>query len=444
MGSTVELLEYANRVVDTERTEGPVNRITNALTVVDDRLAVVESFSHVWVVATGDGLVLFDSSGERTAPQVIESIRRWRSDPVHTIVYTHGHVDHVGGAAAFLADAEARGHRRPQVVGHENVAARLARYRLTNDYNVTINERQFAPGRKVEGLGVGGSKRFLPDATPDPDVEYRDELVLEVGGDRFVLRHDRGETDDHSWTEWEGTGRLFVGDFLIWNFPNCGNPQKVLRFPAEWAAALRRMLAHGPELIAPAHGLPVEGNARAERVLGSTAEALEAMVAGVIELLNADATLDEALHTVLVPPEVLALPWMRPFYDEPEFVVRNIWRTYGGWWDRNPAKLLPAREQRVAEEMVGLAGGAGAVTRRALELLAAAEVRTACELIELAAKAEPMNGAVHEARAEIYAAHRRQATSLMAKGIFEAASRESAAIAGIDPPGMARQATPLG
>ena len=80
MGSTVELLEYANRVVDTERTEGPVNRITNALTVVDDRLAVVESFSHVWVVATGDGLVLFDSSGERTAPQVIESIRRWRSD----------------------------------------------------------------------------------------------------------------------------------------------------------------------------------------------------------------------------------------------------------------------------------------------------------------------------------------------------------------------------
>ena len=55
-----------------------------------------------------------------------------------------------------------------------------------------------------------------------------------------------------------------------------------------------------------------------------------------------------------------------------------------------------------------------------------------------------MNGAVHEARAEIYAAHRRQATSLMAKGIFEAASRESAAIAGIDPPGMARQATPLG
>ena len=43
-------------------------------------------------------------------------------------------------------------------------------------------------------------------------------------------------------------------------------------------------------------------------------------------------------------PEVLALPWLRPFYDEPEFVVRNIWRTYGGWWDGNPAHLLPPRQ----------------------------------------------------------------------------------------------------
>ena len=34
---------------------------------------------------------------------------------------------------------------------------------------------------------------------------------------------------------------VFVGDLLTWVFPNAGNPQKVQRYPREWAAALREM-----------------------------------------------------------------------------------------------------------------------------------------------------------------------------------------------------------
>jgi glyoxylase-like metal-dependent hydrolase (beta-lactamase superfamily II) len=435
----VGLIDYANRTIDDERADGPVNRVTNELTELADDLAVVESFSHSWVVRTGDGLVVFDASSVITAGRVIAAIREWTPDPIHTIVYTHGHADHVGGAAAFLADAASRGHARPQVVGHANVAPRLARYRLTNDYNVAINLRQFAPSRRRnDDVRIGQRQQFVPEGTPDPDQSFTDELAIEVGGERFVLRHDRGETDDHAWTEWQGRRTLFVGDMLIWNFPNCGNPQKVLRYPAEWAAALRKMIALDPELVAPAHGLPVSESGRAGRVLGTTAAALEGLVADVIELLNADATLDDALHTVRVPGELLALPWLRPFYDEPEFVVRNIWRTYGGWWDGNPAHLLPPRQRDLANEVVVLAGGSAAVVARARELAGTGELRVACELIEIAAQAEHTDVAVHTARAEIYARHRAAATSLMAKGIFEAAVNESTAIAGIDTPAVER------
>jgi glyoxylase-like metal-dependent hydrolase (beta-lactamase superfamily II) len=76
----------------------------------------------------------------------------------------------------------------------------------------------------------------------------------------------------------DGSG-LFVGDFVIWNFPNAGNPQKVQRYPIEWAAALRDMAAHGPELLLPAHGLPIEGRERIARVLDDIAGALERLVA---------------------------------------------------------------------------------------------------------------------------------------------------------------------
>jgi hypothetical protein len=50
------LYDFANSVVDTEQGT-KVNRITHELTEVDDNLAVVESFSHVWVVRTAAGLV---------------------------------------------------------------------------------------------------------------------------------------------------------------------------------------------------------------------------------------------------------------------------------------------------------------------------------------------------------------------------------------------------
>lgn len=435
----MDLLEFANKTIDTEELIGPVNRVTHELTVVADNLAIVESFSHVWAVATGEGLVLFDASGHGSGPKVIEALRRWRTDPVHTIVYTHGHMDHVGGATAFLDDAERRGHPRPRFVGHENVAPRLARYRRTNGYNVAINDRQFAPSKR---MGLGGSRTFVPEGTPDPDIAFRDTLTLDVGGEQFLLRHARGETDDHAWTEWVGHDTLFVGDFLIWNFPNCGNPQKVLRYPTEWAAALRAMDALKPALIGPAHGLPVQSAVRATRVLGTIAEALEGLVNGVIELLNADATLDDAIHTVKVPDSLLQLPWLRPFYDEPEFVVHNIWRTYGGWWSGNPAKLLPTREKTLALEVVGLAGGAAAVVARALALSNADDLRTACELIEFAVQAEPSNVEVNTARVEIYARRRMEASSLMAKGIFESAVHESAEKAGVPVPEMSR-ARPL-
>jgi alkyl sulfatase BDS1-like metallo-beta-lactamase superfamily hydrolase len=50
------------------------------------------------------------------------------------------------------------------------------------------------------------------------------------------------------------------------------------------------------------------------------------------------------------------IPYLQPSYDEPEFIVRNIWRLYGGWWDGNPAKLKPPKQSDLAKEIANLAG----------------------------------------------------------------------------------------
>jgi alkyl sulfatase BDS1-like metallo-beta-lactamase superfamily hydrolase len=156
------------------------------------------------------------------------------------------------------------------------------------------------------------------------------------------------------------------------------------------------------------------------------AEALEMLVRETLAMMNDGARLNDILHSVSLSKAVLDKPWLKPTYDEPEFVVRNIWRLYGGWYDGNPANLKPAREQALARELASLAGGVGKLADRALEV-ADTDIRVACHLVELAVLAEPDSRHAHGLRAEIFQRRRNGETSLMAKGIFGHAANESKA-----------------
>jgi alkyl sulfatase BDS1-like metallo-beta-lactamase superfamily hydrolase len=430
-----DLLDLSARIIDTGVRDEPVNRITQELSEVAEGVALVESFSHCVAFRTDDGLVLFDASSVGSGTKVVAALRGWSDAPIHSLVYTHGHVDHVGGSAAVLADAESRGEPAPRVIAHENVPQRFARYRRTSGYNLLINIRQF--GWLVAGpaqAGGSGELRppswqlpddFLPPDVAEPDTLVRQSLELSVGGLDIELHHARGETDDHLWAWVPGKRAICTGDLFIWNFPNAGNPQKVQRYPSEWAQALRAMVAKEPELLLPAHGLPIAGHDRIATVLTEVADALEYLVHETVTLMNEGAPLTTILHTVSVPESTLARPYLQPLYDEPEFVVRNIWRLYGGWYDGNPARLKPAADAAVAAEVAELAGGSAALVKRAEKLAADGDFRLACQLVEWAADADQENPDVHQARAAIYSARSEAETSLMAKGIFTYEARRS-------------------
>jgi alkyl sulfatase BDS1-like metallo-beta-lactamase superfamily hydrolase len=121
-------------------------------------------------------------------------------------------------------------------------------------------------------------------------------------------------------------------------------------------------------------------------------------------------------------------------YDEPEFIVRNVWRYYGGWYDGNPARLKPPPDAALAQQLAELAGGAENLVTRARQLAEADELRLACALIELATRADPASRSSHAARADIYRLRRDAELSVMSKGIYGFAERESRTIAAKEPP----------
>ncbi len=415
MGEVLALAERAwqGELADTQ--VHPANALVG-FEALSNELGFMSAFSNVAVLATDAGLVLIDTSSLFHAQKLFEAVRAWSAAPVHTAVYTHGHVDHVFGLGAFEREASERGLPRVRVIAHENCPARFERYRLTRGWNGIINQRQF-----------GFAKPVFPGEFREPDETVARTRTLEVGGARVELFHDKGETDDHLWAWLPAQRALYTGDLFIWAAPNCGNPQKVQRFPREWAAALRTMAALGAETLLPGHGPPILGAGRVAQALGEAAELLESLVEQTLALMNQGARLDELLQAVKLPDALLARPYLRPSYDDPRFIVRNLWRLYGGWWDGNPASLLPAPEADLARALAGLAGGARALAAAAEREAADDRLDLACQLVELAAQAAPDDETVHAARATIYGERRKRETSLMARGIYAAAARESEA-----------------
>jgi alkyl sulfatase BDS1-like metallo-beta-lactamase superfamily hydrolase len=413
-----DVLTLAERFWRGEVKGADLVRATGVTEEIAAGVLFTHAFANVTAIRSGAGLVLVDTGNFRTRDRTFATVRAWDGAPLVAAVYTHGHLDHACGLPPFLAEAEAQGRPRPRIVGHRAVAARFDRYRATAPYNALINARQFS----------------IPATWPTdydyPDTTYDSTYRLVVGDVTLELTHARGETDDHTWLWWPARRMLFTGDLFFWVAPNAGNPQKVQRYAADWAAALRAMTSRDAETLVPGHGAPIFGADRVRAALSDTAEWLEVLVRETLARMNAGATLETILAEVRPPAWLADRPYLQPVYDEPEFVVRNLWRLYGGWYDGNPASLKPAPDAVLAAEVAALAGGASRLAERAQEVAAAGDLRLAGHLAEMAALAAPDDPGVHAARAEVFGQRAAQERSTMSKGVFSWAERESREKAG--------------
>jgi alkyl sulfatase BDS1-like metallo-beta-lactamase superfamily hydrolase len=402
-----------NGEIDTS-TYHPLGR-PRGIAKIDEGMWFHKGFANTIIRETADGLIIVDPSAAWDAKQKHESIRSVTKQRLDTAVFTHGHVDHVFGIPVYEKEAKENAWALPKVIAHSAMPDRFRRYRASETWNGFINLRQFRGG-------VGEPE--FPVHFYYPDITYHDRIDIDVGGITAYLRHSRGETDDHTWVFFPDNKVLCTGDLFIYGIPNAGNPQKVQRYAYEWARALREMAALKPEILAPGHGFPIIGQERVSQALEDTATFLESIHDQTLALMNRGASLDAVLHGVKAPEELMNRPYLRPVYDEPEFIVRNIWRFYGGWYDGMPSHLKPAPEKNQASEIARLAGGSEKVADRALELMKSGQHRLACHLAEWAYLSSPEDQEIRNKTSEVFTARAESESSTMAMGIFLTAAKE--------------------
>jgi alkyl sulfatase BDS1-like metallo-beta-lactamase superfamily hydrolase len=320
-----------------------------------------------WVI-TSEGIVLIDTLMGPVVGQKLHDKVKETGGPVRYIIYTHGHGDHTGGTGFFLED-------RPEIIGHRYLPERLEKYSLLVEHRARVGAMQFnVPFRRPD---AGRPGPVLPTRLMD------ESLTFTLGGRTFELYHARAETDDAVWVFVPEIKAAFVGDLIIAGFPNIGNPFKPTRFALSWARALEAVRDKKPELIVAHGGRAVYQGADAREVLDVTIEAIHSIHDQVVDGINQDVPVDELIYKVKLPEHLEKHEFLRFSYSRPEFAVYNIYRWYHGYFDHNPAHLLPRPEREVNEEIFRLIGDRQTILKRAEELLGQGQAQLALQVLDV-------------------------------------------------------------
>ncbi|MFX1455845.1 MAG: alkyl sulfatase dimerization domain-containing protein [Promethearchaeota archaeon] len=355
----------------------PEARFTNPMK--DVHTAVLPIAGCAWVETT-EGVVLIDTLARLdVGRKVFKRIK----GKIKYIIYTHGHGDHVGGAAAYLKD-------NPEIIASKYLPDRLDKYKMLAPHRAHISTVQFN----------------IPEVVRTPEFVYPTktflgDMTIKLGDKTFELHTVRAETDDAVWVYVPEIKAAFIGDLIIVGLPNIGNPWKPTRFALDWAKALEDVRALKPEhLFCNGAGYYYEGE-KSLNILDYNIEAIHSLHDQVVDHINKGTHITEMIHEIKLPDHLKDNPYLRPLYSRVEFFVFNVYRWYHGYFDDNPAHLLPRPQKEVMGEIFSLIGNSSKILKRAQELLNNDQAQLALEVLDVLIQADPENIDARKLRIEI-------------------------------------------
>lgn len=200
------------------------DRVEAALDVV----GVSSGGSFAWVVRTRSGAALIDAGLDPEAEAILAELKAQglTADQVHTVLITHGHRDHWGGASKFP---------RAKVYVGPGDAALVRGEQRPKSLAAPVLERVLSPGPTPAGL-----------------EELKGGETLEVDGMSFRVVHVPGHTPGS--VMYLRDGLLFTGDSLLGKDGQVVPPPSALSDdPAENVRSLRKLLALPFTTIADGH-----------------------------------------------------------------------------------------------------------------------------------------------------------------------------------------------
>ncbi|WP_457668195.1 alkyl/aryl-sulfatase [Thiolapillus sp.] len=407
--------------------------------VLPDKIYQVRGYdlANISFIKSKTGWIVFDPlTTKETAAAALKFINEQLGKrPVVAVVYSHSHADHFMGVRGVVDEADVKSGK-VQIIAPEgfmehavaeNVYAGTAMNRRAFfQYGVLLSRSPF--GHVDQSIGkntAAGTPGLIA-----PTVYVKDDIeTMTVDGVRMVFQNTPGtEAPAEMNTYFPDMKAFWAAENITGTIHNIYTLRGALvRDALEWSKQINKALyLFGKEanVMFASHSWPRWGNDRVQEVMRAQRDTYANLNNGVLHLANQGVTINQ-IHNVYTVPKSLQNQWAaRSYHGSVEHNSRAIINRYLGYWDGNPATLIPLSPEDSAPLYVEMMGGAGKIMQKGQQLYDQGKYKLAQEILNKLVYAQPQNQAAKDLLADIFEQLGYQQESPSVRNSFLAAALE--------------------
>lgn len=393
--------------------------------------------ANISFVKGDTGWIVFDPlTAKETAKAALDFINEQLGKrPVVAVVYSHSHGDHFGGVRGVVDEADVKSGKVPVIapVGFmehavaENVyAGNAMTRRMFFQYGVLLPRSPF--GHVDQSIGKNTAAGNLGLIEPSRYIANDFETVT-IDGITMEFQNTPGTEAPSEMNTWFPQFKAFwAAENITGTIHNIYTLRGALvRDALAWSKHINVALyryGNEAEYLFSSHSWPRFGNDRIQEIMRVQRDAYAHLNNNVLFHANKGVTINE-IHNVYHQPKSLQAQWAAHSYHGSEaHNSRAVINRYLGYWDANPATLIPLSPKDSAPLYVEMMGGAGKIMVKSQKLYDEGKYLLATEILNKLVYAEPQNMAAKDLLADVYEQIGYQKESPSVRNSFLAAAYE--------------------
>lgn len=355
--------------------------------------------------------------------------------PVVAVIISHSHGDHFGGIRGVVDEA-ALAAGEVQIIApdgfvqaaiSENLfAGNVMTRRKSYTYADIVPASPYGHVDMAIGKAVAsGEPGILP-----PTLSITQPIEeLTIDGVRMVFQNTPGTEAPAEMNTWFPDFKTFwAAENMVGSLHNVLTLRGAqVRDTSIWSKyineAIYRFADHADVMFA-SHNWPRWGKDRILEVMRDQRDMYAHLNNQVLHLANSGVTINQ-IHNVYAPPKSLQKKWYtRGYHGSYEHNSRAVMQRYLGYWDLNPATLIPLSPEDSAPLYAEMMGGAENILAKGRELYDQGKYLLAVEILNKLVYAEPQNQTAKDLLADVYEQLGYQQESLALRSSFISGAKE--------------------